>query len=90
MTVHLVYGLFLLQFVLGVSLFHPDYLYHSLFQTRQVGLAVGSWPSNRTNAGWPPSELDYTSRSYFSYFFFKIPTFLFRFSPHFQNAVNYC
>ena len=27
MSVHLVYGLFLLQFVLGVSLFHLDYMY---------------------------------------------------------------
>ena len=29
--------------------------------TGQVGLGGGSWPSNRTNAGSPPSEFDYTS-----------------------------
>ena len=29
--------------------------------TGQVGLRVGSWPSNLTNAGSPPSEFDYTS-----------------------------
>ena len=29
--------------------------------SENVGLGVGSWPSNRTNAGSPPSEFDYTS-----------------------------
>ena len=32
-----------------------------MFITGQVGLGVGSWPSNRTNVGSPPSEFDYTS-----------------------------
>ena len=32
----------------------------SLFETGQVGLGVGSCASNRTNAGSPPSEFDYT------------------------------
>ena len=47
---------------------HPDMVRHNkaaLFvtykYTGQVGLGVGSWPSNRTNAGSPPSEFDYTS-----------------------------
>ena len=28
--------------------------------TGQFGLWVGVWPSNRTNAEWPPSQFDYT------------------------------
>ena len=32
-----------------------------LYSAGQVGLGVGSWPSNRTNAGTPPSEFNYTS-----------------------------
>ena len=29
-----------------------------ILSTGQVGLGVGSWPSNLTNAGSPPSEFD--------------------------------
>ena len=35
----------------------------SRFSVRLLCLQIGSWPNNRTNAGSPQSEFDYTSKS---------------------------
>ena len=40
MIVHLVYGLFLLQFVLGVSLFHLDYFITVLYTPRHFKMII--------------------------------------------------
>ena len=44
---------------LGLGIFRPLFITHQ--GTGQVGLGVGSWHNNRTNAGSPPIEFDYTS-----------------------------
>ena len=38
-----------------------SFIEFTLLNTGQVGLVVGSWPSNQTRQDRLPSELDYTS-----------------------------